>query len=296
MKAFLLAIGVAVTAAALASCSSSTVAALTETGVRATGGEPEKARAVGQSAGQFAGSFAPLPWETEYAIGGGIALKSFSEQGQLHPSDQLQEYVTKVGLAIVAKTPRAGFPFAFAVVDRDDVNAWAAPGDYVFITAGAIRAMEDESELAGVLAHEIAHVTRGHMVRMMQNTQRFAAIAQGVQAGLEKDIPQLTQTVDLGHTIIFERGLDKDMELEADTLGVEYAAATGYDPQGLYRFLTRLEQRSTGKGGGWLTSTHPPLNTRIAGIRAKISNDLVGIDGAVAKERFQAMTAKALAQ
>ncbi len=277
-----------------ASCTSTQVQDLTEFGMRVAGEDPERAAQTGRAAGQVAGSLAPMPFENERAIGGGIAVQSLHQQGQLHPSEELQEYVNLVGKAVAENSPRAGFPFAFGVVDREDVNAWAAPGGYVFVTTGLLREMEDEAQLAGVLGHEIAHITEGHMMSIIRRTQRVAGLTDIAEVAAGRDMSQVRNAVNIGTQTLFERGFDQDMEYDADRLGMEYAALTGYDPQGLVRYLRALRARAGERGGGWLTATHPPLVRRIQRIEAAIQSDFAGIGGAVQEQRYQEVIRRTL--
>lgn len=270
-----------------ASCTASQLAQVTEVGMVAAGQDPEAARRAGQAAGQVAGSFAPMPFETERAIGGSIALQSLVQQGNLHPSEELQQYVSLVGRSVAEHSSRNGFPFAFAVVDREDVNAWAAPGGYVFVTAGLLKEMEDEAQLAGVLGHEIAHVTQAHMLTTIRRTQRLAGLADLSESALGEDMSTVRNAVNQGTDTLFNKGLDQNMEFEADLVGMEYAALTGYDPSGIARYLRALQARAGERGGGWLASTHPPLTRRIQRVEAALQTNFAGIEGAVQQDRYR---------
>lgn len=270
----------------LAACSASELRDVTAAGMTIAGRDAEQTERVSGAVGQVAGSLGPMPFETEYAIGGGIALKSFQERGALHPNDDLQRYVNLVGLSLVRQTARRDFPFAFAVIERDDANAWAAPGGYVFVTTGALRQMETEAQLAGVLAHEIAHVTQEHMVTMLRRSQLFAGLAEGAGAAFQKDSARLSQVSDIGTDIIFNKGLDRNMELDADRVGIEIAALTGYNPRGLVEFLDNLG-RGSSTNGGWLLATHPPVSRRTEELRRLLNTEFAGVTGADGRERFQ---------
>ncbi len=262
--------------------------------MRVAGEDPERAAQAGRAAGQLTGAFAPMPVETERAIGGSIAVQSLHQQGQLHPSEELQEYVNLVGRAVAENSPRAGFPFAFGVVDREDVNAWAAPGGYIFVTAGLLREMENEAQLAGVLGHEIAHVTEGHLLSIIRRSQRLAGLTDLAEVAAGRDMSQVRNAVNVGTTTLFERGFDQNMEFDADAAGMEYAALTGYDPQGLVRYLRVLRARAGERGGGWLTATHPPLERRIQRLEARLQSDFAGIGGAVQEQRYREVIRRTL--
>lgn len=275
-------------------CTGEQLGEATRIGLIASGEDEATAEKAGSAVSKGVGALEPVPFERERAIGGGIAVSSFATQGRLHPDGKLQQYVNMIGLSLARNTPREGFPFAFAVVESDDVNAWAAPGNYVFITSGAVREMDDEAMLAGVLAHEIAHVTEAHMLKMMQRGQLISAMIEGSQAAFEEDVTQYSGIVGEGTNILFDKGIDRSMEYEADAVGVEFAALTGYDPTGLKRYLEKLNTSAGNKGGGWLQSTHPPLTERINRLQVKLSTEMEGIEGATAKDRFQTIVGGAL--
>jgi predicted Zn-dependent protease len=275
----------------LSSCTATELQNLTEAGMLIAGEDEQKAKEMGQAVGQAAGALGEMPFETERAIGGGIAVKSFADQGPLYPDKDLQRYVNMVGRAVVEVTPRKDYPFSFAVIDRPDVNAWAAPGGYIFITSGAIAEMDSEAQLAGVLAHEVAHVNVGHMVKMLKRQQFFSGVISATEVALEKDMEKYSMAVDAGNDVLFEKGFDRSMEYVADAEGAEYLALTGYDPNGLLHYLEGLENQGGDRGGGWLVSTHPPLNERITRLRQKSIMDFSDIEGAKVADRFLKETA-----
>ncbi len=278
----------------LVSCTSKDISKLTEATLVATGTDPDSAKRQADSVGKIAKSQEPVSLDKEMEIGGGIAVKSFSVQGTLHPDTELQRYIAKVGLAIVAQTERADFPFAFAVVENEDINAWAAPGGYVFITTGALSQMENEAQLAGVLAHEIGHVVRGHMIEMIRRQQLQAGAAGLAQSSLSGDMAQFSAFVDQGTGILFEKGLDQNMEYDADKVGMEFAALTGYNPAELIVYLEKLASVVENEGGGWLKSTHPSLSSRVQKLKAIEAQDFEGIGGAIVEDRFKRIVGAAV--
>jgi predicted Zn-dependent protease len=156
--------------------------------------------------------------------------------------------------------------------------------------------MQDESELAGVLAHEIAHVQQRHLVRMIQQAEFMQGVAEGVSA-FDRNAARYDQALSFGLQTIFEKGLNADMEAEADAFGTELLAAAGYDPSGLLRLLERLNTAPTPEttGLGWLSSTHPSLSSRIAALRTLIDTELSGIEGARVADRFAERALRPLA-
>ena len=164
-----------------------------------------------------------------------------------------QHYVNRLGMWLAMHTDRADLPWHFGIVDTEDVNAFSTPGGYVLITRGLFERVRNESELAGVLAHEISHVVQKHHLHALQNEMRTSAVAevggsvvasQGGIAGLVSE-----QVIKAGKTL-YTRGLDKDDEYEADRMGVVIAARSGYSPYGLVGVLQTLSAATGRQGPG----------------------------------------------
>ena len=171
----------------------------------------------------------------------------------------LQAYVNKVGKWIALHTSRPELPWHFGVMDTDSVNAFATPGGYVFITRGMLLNMRDESELAGVLAHEISHVVAKHAL----NTMRKDALVGMASDALSRNKPEYAKLVSAG-TEIFARGLDKEDEFAADRMGVVLAARAGYDPYGLPAVLQTLASINPKDDAvALMFKTHPDSEKRL---------------------------------
>lgn len=161
----------------------------------------------------------------------------------LYDSQGMQEYVESIGQRLARAGHRAGIPYRFTLLDSAEVNAFALPGGYVYVSRGILPYLNSEAELAGVIGHEIGHVTARHSV------QRISA-AQGAQIGLavvQIFVPAIrTQAggtaIDLlGNALL--AGYGRDQELQADQLGAEYLARTGYDPGAMARSLEVLKNQ-----------------------------------------------------
>lgn len=211
----------------------------------------EKAKKVADKAQ----SVLPIGTEEEVRIGRGVAA-TLAGYYTLDRDSALTEYVNLVGLAVAAVDPRPDVHYRFGVLQSDQVNALSAPGGYVFVTRGALALMEDEAELAGVLAHEVGHVNGRHVVREIQKRSRTALGADVAQEALDADSELFDQVVGLGTSVLF-LGLSREDELEADSLGVAYAAQAGYDPAGLLRFVEKLEKNESKPFLAALKATHP---------------------------------------
>ncbi len=238
--------------------------------------------------GAAAASF-PIGVEKETEIGAGIAATVAGRWKVLEDS-ALTEYVELVGQVVAQQSPRATeVAFRFAVLDTDEVNAFAAPGGFVFVTRGALELMESEAELAGVLAHEIAHVDLKHVLEQI----RRADMLRGAGEEAEIDAELVDELSTLGAGLLFT-GLGRKDELASDALAMRYAAAAGYRADGLATFVARLREDSTAVPRrrsrlAELHATHPPPEARLEALAAAAAAG--GIDpaaGAVLAERFRA--------
>ena len=156
-----------------------------------------------------------------------------------YDNPRLQEYVSQVGQALVPHTHRPGLDYRFTVLDSPVVNAFATPG-YVYITRGLLARLNSEAELAGVLGHELAHITARHTARIIGQRQTVGILQLILGAAVDHSLLNDTSNV-LGEAYV--RGYGRDKELEADRLGARYAALAGYDPEALLEVLRILKDQ-----------------------------------------------------
>lgn len=175
-----------------------------------------------------------------------------------------QRYVNLVGRYLAAQTERPDLPWRFGVIDNANINAFAAPGGYVFVTSGLMQQIKSEAELAGVLAHEIAHVLKKHHLKAVQKAAGTGALADvAALAAKDDQRDKLDKIFNVGREL-YMRGLDKDDEFEADRMGVVIAARAGYDPFGLPAVMQTLETLNPKDGSlSLLFKTHPLPGARI---------------------------------
>jgi len=167
-------------------------------------------------------------------------------------------------------------------------NAFACPGGIIFLTSTLMQSIENESQLAGVLAHEVAHVSHKHALKSIRRANFFQGVGEITAATMKAEEGKLFEDMIGGlQNILFDRGLDKNMEFEADISGMEIAYKTGYNPEGLVRVLNILKQREKAaeKRGSWF-STHPPLNQRINKCRQKMKSYPDASSLSIVKDRF----------
>ncbi len=205
--------------------------------------------------------------EDEIALGEAISKKVCAAYG-VQRDEAATRYVSLVGLAVAAHTDRPKLPYRFIILDSNGVNAFAAPGGIIHITRGALAAMKDEAELAGVLGHEIGHATLKHTVNGIKK-QKGIELAEG-QTSLSGNAAVLDKVADKMTDAILA-GFGRKEELEADEVGVKYAFDTGYDATGLPRFLEVLKARNAGaKSRSGLFASHPETQERIDKLTAQI--------------------------
>jgi predicted Zn-dependent protease len=230
----------------------------------------------------------PIGPVKEREIGFGIAA-TVAGRYRLVDNPVLNEYVSLVGATVAEQSIRgAEVEFHFGVLDTDDVNAFAAPGGYILITRGALALMESEAELAGVLAHEVAHVDEKHVL----NDIRQQGVMNTAQDEAQLSGALLDRISGAGAGLLFG-GLSREAEEEADSLGMLYASAVGYRPDGMMQFLEHLaakiaEEQADGASGGW-TASHRAPTERVEAIRADIAARGMRPDqGVSGSDRFRA--------
>jgi predicted Zn-dependent protease len=204
--------------------------------------------------------------EEELKLGAGVSERVRQRYGVVQ-DEEVHRYVTLVGTLLVKKSSRPNLPFKFIVLDTDGVNAFAAPGGFIHITRGALGLMSSEAELAGVLAHEIAHVTEKHTIKSIQ-TGKLIQI--GADESITRNPALWGKLVDVTSDLVMA-GFGRGEEMASDRLGPAMANAVGYAPGGLTDFLKRLLGRNksaTGKQG--LFASHPEMKERIEALEREI--------------------------
>ncbi|NOX49857.1 MAG: M48 family metalloprotease [Gammaproteobacteria bacterium] len=179
---------------------------------------------------------------------------------------ELQRYVNRVGRWVVNQTDRAHLPWRFAVLRSNAVNAFATPGGNIFITDGLLHLLNSEAELAAVLAHEVAHVVQKHHIKAMSslNTSGLSGVIKLASLTREGRSNQMTSQLVGQVKDMYLRGLDKDDEFEADSMGTIIASRAGYDPFALMAVLQTLDSIDPENSGlALLYKTHPPASDRL---------------------------------
>jgi predicted Zn-dependent protease len=180
----------------------------------------------------------------------------------------LTRYVAAVGTEMTPRTHRPKLDYHFAILDTPVVNAFAAPGGYIYVTRGILALMNSESELATVLGHELGHVNARHSVRQMS---KMLVLQAGLALGsvLSESFAKVAGLAGVGAQLLFLK-FSRDDEREADALGVAYARAGGFNAVEMVNFFSSLERYGDLSGGqsvpGFL-STHPLTSERIQNVK-----------------------------
>ncbi len=231
----------------------------------------------------------PMGVDEEREVGREVSAKLIAFY-HLYKNDALARYVNLVGASVAAQSERQDISYHFAVLDSPDINAFSAPGGYVFITRGAVALCEDESELAGVLAHEAGHVAGKHVLHIVERDKLLRAGMDEASA----HTPGSAYLQKMSNAVlvkIIDQGLAPGDEFDADSRGAQYARAAGYPADGLERFLSRLDQATNQGAHSFWTRTHPPVKDRNARLQQLIATQhWEDADRPKLAERFAAET------
>lgn len=234
-------------------------------------------------------SFSDIPQDKEIQIGKDLSAGLLGAT-PLVDDPVVQNYVNQIGRWLALQTERPDLPWTFAVIDTDTVNAFAAPGGYVFVTRGLFLMLRNEAELAGVIGHEISHVLRRHHLVAIEKQMR-ASLATDMTGMLVNYDSQMVDALVGAGMQLYAKGLDRDDEFEADRMGVVVAARSGYDAYGLPAMLMTLNSRGeSDQNLSFLFSTHPPTIDRLGQLDQEMQGRMDQYSGAAGQtQRFLEM-------
>lgn len=178
--------------------------------------------------------------EEEVALGGNLDDRIRREYNVV-TGTPAAERVARIGEKIAAVADRRDVDYHFALLESDELNAFAAPGGFIYVTTETERVAETDAELAAVIAHEVGHVAALHSVNQMQRALAYDILAALV---LGEDRQRLADAADIAFNAVIMTGFSRQDELQADELGVKYAWKAGYDPYGLADFFVELQERN----------------------------------------------------
>lgn len=221
----------------------------------------------------------------EVAIGRQIAGNLLGA-APLVQDPKLQKYVNNVGRWVATQSERPDLAWHFGVIQSGDINAFAAPGGYIFVTRGLYKLLNNESELAGVLAHEIGHVIKKHHLKILQQSRLVDMGGKLLGKQVSGDNEKIGNLIGSGAEIV-SRSLDKNAEFEADRIGVVLAARAGYDAYGLPGVLQEIGHTAAGDDSvALLFKTHPHPDERLDKLGDAMDNHFDRLDGKTVAQRF----------
>ncbi|MFI4859443.1 MAG: M48 family metalloprotease [Phycisphaerales bacterium JB063] len=232
-----------------------------------------------------------LSWEDEIAMGAEAAPEFLDQSGGQVGDQIVLEFVSQLGHQLAAQSENPDLEWEFFVLDSAVINAFALPGGKVFVSRGLLEKMTNEAQLAGVLGHEIGHVTARHGNERMTKAIGVQVLIAGAAIGGAASDSEWGQLLGLGTAAggqLYLLKYSRSNESEADALGVRYMTNLGYNPVGQIQVMEILREAS-GDGGGpeWL-ATHPAPDTRIADLERLITEQYPDYDATPPVYRFAA--------
>ncbi|MFE4105135.1 M48 family metalloprotease [Almyronema epifaneia] len=213
--------------------------------------------------------------QQEIVLGQQASQEMAAEYGGLYPDAQLQAYIDQVGQAVVQQSAasQAPYPFEFHLLqDPETVNAFALPGGQIFITAALLSRLQAESQLAGVLGHEVGHVVARHGAEHLARQQLGALLVNVVGITVSDTPEQARQAAILAQAInqLVNLRYGREDELESDRLGFQFMVEAGYNPEGIVELMGILNESQGGASPPEFLSTHPNPDNRIQRLTALI--------------------------
>jgi predicted Zn-dependent protease len=199
----------------------------------------------------------------ELEIGRSMAAKLAGTKGVVKNRMITTQYLNLIVQTLARQAGRPEIEYSVGILRDEEPNAFATPGGYIFVTQGLLTQVKDEDELAGVLAHEVAHITEKHLfneIKPKRNVSAGETLSRMMSRGGSNLGQGLSKIVNQGLKALIEDGLGQEKESQADQVGIMYAAAAGYDPNGLRRFLDRIGRMQKELKLG---KTHPPFESRL---------------------------------
>ena len=211
--------------------------------------------------------------EEEKQLGELVSQKLRDRFGVLQ-SEPVTKYVTLVGKVIAASSTRPNLDWQFIVLDTDGVNAFAAPGGFVHITRGLLGMMKNEAQLAGVLGHEVTHISEQHTIKAIRRTKGAELVADtaGGSGGLRTAL--ISKAAEVVFNDIFDGKFSQGDESESDKIGAQMANKAGYAPNGMAEVLKLIAERNAGRQDrNGFFSSHPDTKDRINKIEKLIKDE-----------------------
>jgi len=217
---------------------------------------------------KFVEAAIPISDEEEIILGKRVAARVIEKYG-IENAPEMTYYLNLMTTAIAQRSDRPNFSYHVAILATDDVNAYACPGGYIFVTRGVVNMVRDEAELAAVLAHEVSHVTERHIVNALRNSKMMKVGSEVAAEAFRTSGPLLDQMTNFATNALFQ-GLDKADEYASDEKAVDYLDRIGYDYPAMFDVLELLEVRRKWGVSKVLDKTHPTPQSRIKTLKSSV--------------------------
>ncbi len=204
----------------------------------------------------------------EVAIGESL-VEDIESKNKVTQDSTLADYINQVGQKIASGSDRRDVEYHFKVLESEEINAFACPGGFIYIYAGLLRIMDNEAQLAGVLAHEIGHVVARHSVKRLQQVLGLQVLL-SLALGESSELAQKALATGMG---VILQGYSRQNEFEADYNGAYYMTKAGYNPEGMIQLFGKFEEMEKGRKNAFLDqllASHPPTPDRIAKVKEHI--------------------------
>lgn len=235
-----------------------------------------------------------LSADRERSLGAEASPEFVKQYGGDIPSATIQQYVSDLGHRLAAVSERPDLEWEFHAVDSSVINAFALPGGKVFITRGLMQELRSEAQLAGVLGHEVGHVTAQHIGQQMTRAMIITGIGVGIGVAGEQTDEDWMKVLGVGTSVgggLYMLSYGRDQETQSDELGVRYMTKLGYNPIGQVQVMKVLKRASGGGGSMEILSTHPLPESRIRDLNALIKKQYPDYDDPqkyrVYRDRYQ---------
>jgi predicted Zn-dependent protease len=235
--------------------------------------------------------------ENEYYLGRAVAA-NIAVKYPVYSNTALQTYLNKICNTLVINSPNPDIynGYHVAILDTNEINAFATPGGHIFVTRGLIDCASNEDALASVIAHEIAHIQLRHALTSIRNARYINAAVSGALAGLGEGVGGnakelagvMSDSVNEVITTLVVNGFSKPQELEADATALSLLAGAGYQPSAIVEMLQSLKQKQ--QGGQGFGKTHPGPDDRIANVNRAMDKYAVADTRSYRVSRYSAVT------
>lgn len=253
--------------------------------------------AMGDSVSAVAEASAPITPEQEYYIGRSVTASLLGSY-KVYNNPALTDYVNKVckTLSINSERPELYKGYYVAVLDSDQINAFASSGGHILVTRGLLQCATSEDALAAVLAHEIAHIQLQHGIKAIKGdrwTNAALTVASSTASALtdgemDEVLAAFDESVDSIVTTMVNTGYSQSQEYEADAIALEIMAATGYNPHAMTEMLQQLKIQQPKSSGGF-ASTHPSADKRLEEVKKELKNYSVVTVPQIRQDRYAQM-------